>query len=133
MPSPLKTPRWQEIIRLGERLLESASLVEQHDQIVATVRSLLGDNVTLWLDEHLSRTPGHEPEGFFPPAPESQVSLSALAEAKTIHQHVEKCCTVAVPMLSQNMLLGVLQVDRLQGPPFKENELELLEALAKSP
>jgi sigma-B regulation protein RsbU (phosphoserine phosphatase) len=119
---------WQQVIRLGEQLLETDSLASQRDIILEAVKSF-GGKARFWLDESLFRLPGRNQNPLFPIRPPTKEMRRALATG-------EFCCPVegssclALPLKHRGVVLGVFQVERVAARPFRKSEIESLEGMA---
>ncbi|MEZ0395154.1 MAG: GAF domain-containing protein [Anaerolineales bacterium] len=118
----------QQIIALGERLLQAPDLAARRDCLTETAAALLNGQVDLWLDERLAHLPGGGPAPVFPPRLPSPSMAQAFETGRRCIS--EEGHLVAVPLRYQTLLLGVLQVRRPPGQPWRKPELDLLDALA---
>jgi hypothetical protein len=70
-----RSPRlsdWRDIARLGEQIVNAASLAEQRDHIVAMTSLLVKGEIEVWLCESVFRLPSLPEEDVFPEEPELQ-------------------------------------------------------------
>jgi serine phosphatase RsbU (regulator of sigma subunit)/putative methionine-R-sulfoxide reductase with GAF domain len=141
---------WRDIARLGEQIVNSASLAEQRDHIIAMTSLLVEGEITVWLCESVFRLPNLPAENVFPDEPELQGMKRAVAarqvrtkerraksaRSKTASReslrsrNIQREAWAAVPIVEQGLILGALQVTRKKGPDFRQVELDLLERLA---
>lgn len=133
---------WKQLLHLGEELLKHARPVEQCDLICDAVRARLNASAQIWLSPAFYPLPG-EPE------PECQISTHAapLVQAASNQaipfgqtpsqdqpQPIDSSTSflsIAYPLISQDMLLGVLEVHRDSDPAFSLEEIELIERIAR--
>lgn len=125
--SPSST--WTQITLLGEKLLAARQLDEQRDLIVEAAAALLNAEASLWLDERLFRLPGLNQTPIFPPEPAEGLMRRVLEDAEGCCQQSEGPA-IAIPLRSQQAMLGVLSVTRPGGKKFGKAEIELLQGLA---
>jgi GAF domain-containing protein/anti-sigma regulatory factor (Ser/Thr protein kinase) len=123
-----RKPGWREPLDLAVLLFESSSLMVQRDLILEMVSELLNGEVSLWLDESRFRLP-NSTTSLFPEEPPLPAMRQAL-ETGTLVRLNQKGPLLAVPLKSQDQVLGVLQVRRRKGPAFRPSDSEILEALA---
>ncbi len=123
----VESPKWQQLLNLGEQLTAQPTVVAQRELIVETAARLVGGQADLWLSEALHRLPGSEELTPFPAEPPSDLMRRALNSGE-----VEKgiAPAVALPLLAQDTVLGVLEISRPDGPPFSGGDLDLLNGLA---
>ncbi|HEY3477099.1 MAG TPA: GAF domain-containing protein, partial [Anaerolineales bacterium] len=143
MPAVSRSPRssdWRDIASLGEQIVNSDSLAEQRDHIIAIGSKLIKGNINVWLCERVFRLPNRREDNVFPEEPELQGMQRAIkaGQVRTKQRRTKSTGNtrslretwVAAPMIEQGLLLGALQVTRPKGPEFKQSELDLLERLA---
>jgi len=124
-PSP-----WKQIVRLGEHLLETSSLAEQRDRLVSAAETLFGGQAHLWLDESLFRLPRLNQDPIFPPQPPDDFTRQVYESGKPCCQEDVPATVAATPLQYKELLLGVLRLERPDGPPFRKADLELLDGFA---
>ena len=134
--SPLLSD-WRDMASFGEQIVSASSLAAQHDRIIAVVSDLVEGDVDVWLQENLFRLPNLEEGPLFseqPLLPGMQRALKAgglrTKQKKGKSSSGSDATWAAVPIVEQGMVLGALQVSRVKGPQFKQDELDLLERLA---
>ena len=134
--SPLLSD-WRDMASFGEQIVSASSLAAQHDRIIAVVSDLVEGDVDVWLQENLFRLPNLEEGPLFseqPLLPGMQRALKAgglrTKQKKGKSSSASDATWAAVPIVEQGMVLGALQVSRVKGPQFKQDELDLLERLA---
>jgi phosphoserine phosphatase RsbU/P len=153
MPAVSRSPRssdWRDIARLGEQIVNAASLAEQRDHIIAMTSLLVKGEIDVWLCERVFRLPNLQDENVFPEEPELQGMKRAITKGQVSTKQrrakraknknasreplrsrsTKRAAWAAVPFVEQGLLLGALQVTRKKGPEFKQAELDLLERLA---
>src|SRR5512135_2592245 len=132
---PAAAPEWKQFIRLGEELVAQPDAAAQSRLIVGTIAGLLNCQARLWLARPIYPLPGQPPVEVIPGAEAPQLVYAALAEEKTLCQGDEAvfsgsscdeehpAIALAVPLISQNHILGVLLVERPEGTGFQKEEL----------
>lgn len=143
MPAVSRSPRasdWRDIARLGEQIVNAASLAEQRDHIIGMTSHLVKGEIDVWLCEQVFRLPNLQTENLFQEEPEllgmkraikaGRIRTKARRAQSAKGKSVARETWGAVPFVEQGVLLGVLQVTRKKGPEFKQAELDLLERLA---
>ncbi len=126
-------PKWRQLLDLGGQLMAQPTILGQRELIVQTAERLLGGRADLWLAE--------PPRGLRDLAESTAVPAELPSEA--MRRALETCQAVrtgevgsslasalAVPLVAQDTVLGVLQVERPDGPPFSEAEAQFLDGLA---
>jgi len=126
-PPASKPLLWKQIVRLGEHLLETSSLAEQRDRLVSAVEALFGGRADLWLDESLFRLPGLNQDPLFLPYPPDESMRHAYETGEPGCQDDSPATAAVVPLRHKDLLLGVLRLERPNGPPFRKADLELLD------
>ena len=134
--SPLSSD-WRDLASLGEQIVSAPSLAAQRDRIIAMTSRLVEGQVDVWLRESLFRLPGTEEESLFPKQPSTPGMQRAIKYGKIgtkqkrdVKNSASHGTWAALPLADQGMALGALQVTRVHGPEFKQEELDLLEGLA---
>jgi len=142
---PADRPEWQQLLNLGEQLIAQPTVAAQRAFIVETAARLVGGRADLWLAEPSHHLPGSEESTPFPAKPPSELMRRALDTAERVSALLREegqtlpprrgepeggIPAVAVPLLAQDTVLGVLEVKRPDGPPFSDAESELLDGLA---
>lgn len=128
---------WRDLASLGEQLASTTSFAAQRDRIIAMTSRLLDGNADVWLHENLFRLPNMAEESLFPARPlapgmQRALKLGKLCtkQKRETKDHASHGTWVAIPLEDQGMTLGVIQITRLKGPDFKQDELDLLTGLA---
>lgn len=139
--TPVSSMGWKQFLDLGESLLQQTSLAAQRDLILKTVSALLEGTVHLWLAEPHHHLPG-APE--LPPTPQSQMTelmqtacdqrqvlcISAQNPSQFAPVPCQQMISIAIPLMTQDTLLGVLQVDQKNGNFIAPQELDYLEGFS---
>ena len=126
-------PKWRQLLDLGGQLMAQPTILGQRELIVQTAERLLGGQAELWLAEL--------PRGLHDSAESATVPAELLSEAmrraletrqtvRTGEVGSSRVSALAVPLVAQDTVLGVLQVERPDGPPFSEAEAQFLDGLA---
>ena len=131
---------WRDLASLGEQIASTTSFVAQRDRIISMTSRLLEGHADVWLHENLFRLPNLDEPSLFPAQPISPGMQRALKkgglcikqkrDAKAAKGNASHGTWAAIPLEDQGMTLGALQITRLKGPAFKEEELDLLKGLA---
>ncbi len=134
-------PEWKQYLLLGERLLEQPSIEKQCELIKQILSELLGAVAYVWLSSPYFPLPGDSEFAVLPTAETS--TLVKYAYQKQLKQFEDcqnsafitsdnssKPQAIAIPMVSQDNMLGVLEVNRVNGPSFDQHEITFLEGLA---
>ncbi len=122
------SPRCQQLLGLGERLVAQPTIAAQQKLIVETAASLLNCQAELWLVQPADEASVPSGAALVSPTVPStlmrQVQATAQADGELSDGPV-----YALPLLLQDLVLGVLQVRRDDGPPFTADEISLLNDL----
>lgn len=136
-PGLAAVPEWKQFLQLGEELLKQPNAAAQCTLICDTIERLLGAQATVWLAEPNYPLP-NEPEVHLLPSPDAPEMVQQVFKT---HQQVflsgdgEECSPhrlprlLAFPVVTQESLLGVLEVNRAQGAAFRKEEINFLEGL----
>jgi phosphoserine phosphatase RsbU/P len=139
-------PEWKHLLNLGEQLLELPNAAAQCHLITNTIQITLGCQANVWLARPFYPLPGEPDIPILPDAPAPALVLQALQSGQegcfTGQQPVSKKkkaakkadhfyppLAVAVPILNHCNMLGILYVERPEGPAFIESELNFLEGI----
>ncbi len=125
-PQASERPTHQQILKLGGQLVSCPAIGAQKTLITDTAARLVQGQVDLWLAEILYRLPGSEdslPAHIEPP---SDLMHRALDAGHTVRGNTS---AIAIPLLTPDAILGVLEAKRPNGPPFSDDEIELLDGL----
>jgi phosphoserine phosphatase RsbU/P len=134
---------WLQLTNLGEQLRSDESLRSQRDRIISMTNLLIPGKADVWLQEIIFHLPDWDDKWIFPPQPASEGMQRAVktgniykknGKAKPAAQKTKKNASAtfaAIPLEDQGVTLGALQVTRPRGPAFTEDELNLLQGLAR--
>jgi phosphoserine phosphatase RsbU/P len=135
---------WKQLLRLGEQLVNQPTPTDQCILIAEAVGQLVSAQVRVWLANPIYPLPDYPVMETLPDASATPLVHKALAESKmqceppladTQPGDVDSPsgrvvpASVAIPLMVNQLILGIVQVDRLQGPAFTEHDLSLLEGL----
>jgi len=133
-------PEWKQLLHLGEELTSRPTPEAQCDLITRSIGQLLSSQARVWLASPAYPLPGAPEMDTLPRAQASPLARQALEARKLLcspapeaggqNAHSGGPLSAALPMTVKDTLLGVVQVDRPEGPPFSEHEISLLEGLA---
>ena len=132
---------WKQYLRLGERLLDQPSVGKQCSFIQETIKNLLGAEATIWLSEPYFPLPGDQDQPILPNAHVSELvrktfdqQLINFNEGNNVpfigNNKSAKPTHLAVPLISQDNMLGILEVKRVNRHPFDQVEINFLEGFA---
>ena len=119
---------WQQIIRLGDELMQKESLAAQCELIQETASALVNGQVEVWMDENLFRLPGLNQTPVFSAEPPDGPMARAYTTGIPYASKNQKTL-IAFPIRNGGVSIGVLQVRRPE-KPFRKKEIETLEGLA---
>ncbi|MDX9849412.1 MAG: GAF domain-containing protein [Anaerolineaceae bacterium] len=134
-------PEWKQYLRLGEKLLDQPSVEKQCQLIQETIKNILGAEATIWLSEPYFPLPGDDEKPILPEAHVSEVVRQTF-DQQLIHfeqgintsfvgkNNSAKPTHIAIPLISQDNMLGVLEVQRTSGHPFDQREFNFLEGFS---
>ena len=118
---------WMELLKLSEQLGKLTSQLSQHSLIISTVERLTTSKVSLWFSFDAFHLPGSDvTEYYFPP--DNELVNRALKLRKTIRVeskaevHGSSPYILGIPLLTENEIIGVMQVERSTEHPFTEND-----------
>lgn len=140
MPVNPDIPIWRQLLTLGEIILHQPTVQDQAE----TLRKYMEEGgvyrVDVWFSESISRLPGQyhlAPFPFIPPSPlmeraarNLQICVKGKKGKPGLYNKDLQAFTVAIPMVVQQSLVGVIQVSRADNAPFLTEEVELLEGLS---
>lgn len=132
---------WKQFLRLGEMLLDQPGSAAQCKLIVEYTSQQLEGKAAIWLAEPLYPLPGEPeiqtlPDPSAPPFVQQSFSNRKICFQSTGNSEnstAEKDAgppSLALPLIANEYLLGVLQVERPAGHPFTPKDLQYLEGLA---
>ncbi len=129
---PPAEPDWKQFLNLGEQLLEPPSAADQTNLISNTISASLGCEARVWLAAPYYPLPG-EPEMETLPhagAPELVQEAFSTQQITFLRGPAGELTGVAIPLLAQDDLLGVVYAWDPSGPTFQAKEIEYLKGLA---
>lgn len=126
--SPRIQPDWQLFLQLGEQLLTQESALEQGNLIARFIFDHLGAAVKIYYARPAYPQPG-EPD--LPLLPDGSVSPIVLKAQKKRQPVISRSkMQMALPLIAQDILLGILVVDARPGQPFSPEEILFLKGVA---
>ena len=126
-------PKWRQLLDLGGQLMAQPTILGQRELIVQTAERLLGGQADLWLAEPPHRLYDLAGSAAVPAELPSEAMRRALETRQTVRTGEvgsSLASALAVALVAQDTVLGVLQVERPDGPPFSEAEAQFLDGLA---
>ncbi|HEX2979257.1 MAG TPA: GAF domain-containing protein, partial [Anaerolineaceae bacterium] len=129
--------QWTQLLALVGELIDQPSAPAQTEHIAATAAKLLNGQARVWLADLAYKYPGTPGAESFPSEPPSGVMNKAFtrrgisrARAQTKPGSDSAGAAMAAPMISNNLLFGVIEVQRLQGAAFTRDEEAGLKRIA---
>lgn len=136
-PGLTAVPEWKQFLHLGEELLKQPNAAAQCKLIGATLKRLLKAHAVVWLTRTNYPLP-NEPEVLLLPSADAPEIVRQVFEnhrpscqardGQACSPEYQPCC-LAFPILTQDNLLGVLEVHRDPESPFTKEEIDFLEGL----
>ena len=134
-------PEWKQYLLLGERLLDQPSVEKQCSLIQDIIRNLIGADSKVWLSSPYFPLPGENEHPVLPQVSSTQIVGEAFKNQLLVFENGEnqpkiafdshlKPRKIAIPLVSQDNMLGILEVSRLNGNFFDQHEINFLEGLA---
>ena len=132
-------PDWKEFLRFGEALLSQPDVAGQSEAICRWIETKLSASANLWLAKPFYPLPGENYPNILPGEELPPLLQECFEKRKSILQNhssqsssndKEFLPQIAIPLISQGNLLGVLHVWRSNLKPFSRAEMEYLEGIA---
>ncbi len=124
---------WRQLLKLGEQLMAAPSVAAQVRLILETAARLLRGQCDIWLADVFYWLPCSEELPSFSALPPSELMRSAVETRRIYPRDAADAeirpLIVAAPLMVNDVLLGVLQVGRPDGPAFSESEIQILRGL----
>jgi serine phosphatase RsbU (regulator of sigma subunit)/putative methionine-R-sulfoxide reductase with GAF domain len=122
---------------LGEKINDQPSILAQREIIQKTVAKLLRCQVDVWFSKHIYHLPGTHDLRPFPKYPQTPLSVEALetrtaqvenasGEIKLYRRNNAHCAAIAIPMITQGVLTGILEARRDPGGEFDSEDINYL-------
>lgn len=138
---PGSDPEWQQLLRLGETLLKNNAASTQARYIEEYVTKLLNAKTHVWLAEPYYPLPGQPDTETIPEDAAPFLVRQAMMTGQICYRNegdhdgtncarMEKPLATTVPLIAQEKLLAVLEVERYAGPPLCLEEMNELHRLA---
>ncbi len=125
-------PEWRQLLNLGERLMDEATIKAQTGLIADSLADLLNCRAQVWLEQmilpNIAGAPWAE-AGDIPAAPPTPAMRDAYREHRICIRN-GRSQIVAVPIVSRETVLGAIQARRPLKQPFTETEIDLLDGIA---
>ncbi|MEJ5224104.1 MAG: GAF domain-containing protein, partial [Anaerolineales bacterium] len=136
VPSPAPPMRrkradWRAILDLGSRVIDAETFHEQCNAIQEVAAQIVEGEVSLWLDEAFFRLPDWTETVRFPPTPPDKITRRARERRRVIRAEEPSAVAVALPIIAQDLLFGVLTVRRSVEHPFTRRDIQMLDGLAR--
>ncbi len=137
-PSPRRSsePDWKQFLRLGEQLVQQGTTKSQCLLIEQLTQELLGGSARVWLSRPIYPLPDEDREIESPshraspgscPTSTSRSQIAVFKWDNLEEQAPDNGNPVwiaAVPFITNQRLLGVLQVEREPATPFDPNDID---------
>lgn len=123
---------WRSLLDLGERLLDSNSVVQQHSLIEEYLTDNTDSQVEVCLSEDVYRLPGTELLPIFASRGATGILRQAL-DTRQIQLNgstTSKPTHIAIPLTSQDTLIGALELRRPPDYPFSNPEIDTFQKAA---
>lgn len=124
---------WQKLLSLGEALLRLPDAASTCEYLNSLVQEELDCQAFLWLVEPFYPLPGERPVSTIPSTPAPLIVHQTYKQKKPffsnnqkVSESPENANSIALPMITQGNLLGVLAVDRPIENPFTVEEIQSL-------
>ena len=138
---PGSDPEWQHLLRLGETLLKTNAASVQTKHIEEYVAKQLHANTRVWLAEPYYPLPGQPETETIPEETAPFLVQQAMMTGQACYRNegdqdgtncarMVKPFATTVPLIAQEKLLAVLEVERYEGPPLCLEEMNELHRLA---
>jgi phosphoserine phosphatase RsbU/P len=132
---------WKKFLSLGEELFHQPNALAQCQLIAAKLRELTGCEAQVWLAEPYYPLPGEANIDTLPGAPVNELVRRAFDTRQPFCQGEaedqplpcppgEPAIRIAYPIVSQEVVLGVIQAERAPGRPFRPKDISFIEAFA---
>lgn len=124
---------WRGLVDLGRRLARETQLSVQRRLVLEQATKMTLGQADLWLSTAIQQLPLSEIADLFPTSAPSDLMRRALDTQRPCSHHDDETGAVtalALPLIARDKALGVLEVQRLNGPPLSAEEMELLHCLA---
>ncbi len=125
---------WQQLLSMGEELLKLPDAASLCEYINSSVKQELSCQAFLWLAEPFYPLPGERPVLTIPSTPVPLIVEKAYHRKKSVFSQHQKITTshkhpdaIAIPVVTQGNLLGILAVERPENHPFTLEEIEILQ------
>jgi len=131
-------PEWKQLLRLGESLVDQPTPDSQCRQIAETIGQALSAQVQVWLASPVFPLPGQPEMETLPGAQATPLAHHAMQTCQLqtaglpgngTRTSAARPLSAAVPLAANGALLGIVQVDRPDGPPFSKLEVGKIEGL----
>ncbi len=126
--SPLSQPDWQLFLQLGEDLLSHNSAIDQADVIARFIHKHLNTDGKIFFAHPAYPLPGETDLPFLPDASAPPLVRKAHEQRRPITSR--KKDQIALPLIAQDILLGVLLVNSPAGKPFSKADSLFLQGVA---
>ncbi len=134
-------PEWKQYLLLGERLLDQPSVDKQCHFIQEIIKNLLGADANIWLSEPYFPLPGDQELPILPDARVSDLVRKTFEQQLNNfnqginnpiigNNNLSKPSHLAIPLLSQDNMLGILEVKRNNTHPFDQHDINFLEGFS---
>lgn len=119
----------EQWLSLADRLLTASTVAEARDAVTATIHDLVAAEARLWLADPFDPSSGADADSVRSDEPPTELMRQAVVRGRS---QATKPPTVAMLLRTRNTVVGVLEVERPQGPAFTAEELSRLESVASA-
>jgi len=134
-------PEWKHYLSLIEKLIDQPTIDKQCQTIQTIIQDYLGARSTVWLAKPYFPLGGDSDKNVLPGARVSKLVRNSYNQqliklgkknlsTRTNKYEPDDTNHLVFPLISQNNLLGILEVSRIQGNSFNQNEIDFLEAFS---
>ncbi|HMN59533.1 MAG TPA: GAF domain-containing protein [Anaerolinea sp.] len=131
---------WKQFLRLGEQLIQQGTTRLQCELIEQLTQELIGGTARVWLSRPTYPLPGDEEMELLPAAPAPDIVQRARLEARPLYANGTQLSEnpgetgnvawiAAVPLITNQSLLGILYVERSPDSPLESQHVDMLEGL----
>ena len=126
--SPHRVPDWKLFLELGAELLSRETTADQSALIRQFIADHLQADSTIWFAQPAYPLPGESIQQLLPDPKAPALVRSAFSDHSphTRYRKAENKSHIALPLITQGYLLGVLLVERLGPTPFSTDEKAIL-------
>ena len=127
-------PEWKPLLHLGQQLAGQTTPASQCEAIISVIGQVFSARVQVWLASPVFPLPGQAEIETLPSASASPLAHRAFQEkqiqiTRFSNHPNSRPISIAIPLIANDNLLGIVQAERPEGPPFAKREISRLEGL----